>query len=319
MSVRPLSLPAEQRRVLVTGALGNVGREVLRALAALGIAARVADRTPSRAQAQLGAEAEVYRFDFRDPATFAPALQGCTALFLLRPPAISDVKSTLLRLVDEACERGVRHGVFLSVAGAGTNPLVPHHTVEQHLRGLGRGWTVLRPGFFAQNLGDAYRRDIAEQRRLFVPAGRGRVAFVDVRDVAEVAAQALAQPELHGDRAYTLTGPEALDFEQVAALLSAALGERVRYEAASVPGYLLHLRRRGLPAAQALVQAVLHVGLRFGQAEHVDPTLQRLLGRPGRTLREYIADHVALWRAAPSVPGGNRDCITDANKGVSEK
>jgi uncharacterized protein YbjT (DUF2867 family) len=285
-------------RVLVTGALGNVGREVLRALGAHGIAARAADRSPERARAQLGAGADVTRLDFRDAATFAPALQGCTALFLLRPPAISDVRPTLLRLVDAAAAQGVRQVVFLSVAGAGGNRLVPHHAVEQHLKRL-RGpmrWTLLRPGFFAQNLGDAYRRDLTLERRLYVPAGRGRVAFVDVRDVAEVAALAFAQPEAHHAQAYTLTGPEALYFEEVAALLTQALGERVRYVPASILGYLLHLRRQGLPLTQALVQAVLHVGLRFGQAEAVDPTLARLLGRPGRTMREYIRDHVALWQ-----------------------
>jgi hypothetical protein len=82
----------------------------------------------------------------------------------------------------------------------------------------------------------------------------------------------------------------------VASVLSAVLERPIRYVPASIPGYLLHLRRRGLPLAQAAVQAVLHVGLRFGQAEAVDPTLERLLGRPGRTLADYVRDHAALWR-----------------------
>jgi len=168
--------------------------------------------------------------------------------------------------------------------------------VERHLAEGAGDWTLLRPGFFAQNLGDAYRRDLAEDDRLYLPAGRGRVAFVDVRDVAEVAARAFAEPAAHAGKAWTLTGPAALGFDEAARLLTAVLGRSIRYQPASVAGYALHLRRRGLPWGQVAVQSVLHVGLRAGQAERVDPTLPRLLGRPARTLAEYVRDHAGLWR-----------------------
>ncbi|MCY1014252.1 NAD(P)H-binding protein [Pyxidicoccus sp. MSG2] len=302
------SSPAEQRddgppcsRVLVTGALGNVGREVLRALAARGIAARAAVRSVERARAVLGPEADVVALDFLDARTFQPALAGCDALFLLRPPALSDVKPTLNRLVDVAVAGGIRHIVFLSVVGADMNKLLPHHAVERHLEQQSRtGWTLLRPGFFAQNLGHAYRRDIVEDGRIYVPAGKSSVAFVDVRDVAEVAARVFAAPRAHAGKAHTLTGPEHFTFLEVAETLTEALGIHVRYQSASMPGYLLHLARRGLPASQVLVQTVLHAGLRSGQAARVDPTLTRLLGRPGRTMRDYVHDHVSLWKTAPA-------------------
>ena len=231
--------------VLVTGATGNVGREVVRALRARGISVRAADRQPTRCAAIFEADGVTsVRLDLRDSSTFAAAVEGCSALFLLRPPAISDVKATLNPFVDVARERGVRHVVFLSVAGAGKNTLVPHHAVEVHLAARSDDWTVLRPGFFAQNLGDAYRRDIVEDDRLFVPAGRGRVAFVDVRDVAEVAAAALCDPASHAAKAYTLTGPAAVSFKDAAAILTEALGRTIRYDRASIASYALHLHRR---------------------------------------------------------------------------
>jgi uncharacterized protein YbjT (DUF2867 family) len=283
--------------VLVTGSTGNVGREVVRALRARGIATKAADRDPARARAMFGDEVDAVTLDYRDPRTFACA-DGADALFLLRPPAIADVESTLLPFVDEARRRGVRHVVFLSVAGAGKNKLVPHHAVERHLMESegGDGWTLLRPGFFAQNFGDAYRRDIVDDARVYVPAGRGRVAFVDVRDLAEVAALAFDSPADHDRRAYTLTGPEAIDFVQASALLSEALGRTIRYQPASIVGYVLHLRARGMPWAQVGVQTVLHAGLRFGQAQEVDATLERLLGRRPRTVRDYVADHRDTWK-----------------------
>ena len=279
--------------VLVTGATGNVGREVVRAVLARGLTVRAADRDEPRAHKLLGDEVDVVRLDYRDRSTFACAA-GTDALFLMRPPAIADVADTLLPFVDEARRRGVKHVVFLSVAGAEKNKLVPHHAVEEHLR-KGEGWTILRPGFFAQNFGDAYRRDIVEHDRVYVPAGRGRVTFVDVRDVAEVAAAAFASPTAHDLHAYTLTGAEAVGFTSAAARLSDVLGRPIRYEAASIVGYVLHLRRRGMPWAQVGVQTVLHVGLRFGQAERVDPTLERLLGHRPRSLEDYFRDHRNLW------------------------
>jgi uncharacterized protein YbjT (DUF2867 family) len=204
--------------VLVTGATGNVGREVVRALRARGISVRAADRKPTRCAAIFQDDGVTSaRLDFQDSSTFAAAVEGCSALFLLRPPPISDVKATLNPFVDTARERGVRHVVFLSVAGAGKSWLVPHHAVEAHLAARSDDWTVLWPGFFAQNLSDAYRPDIVEDDRLFVPAGRGRVAFVDVRDVAEVAAVALCDPASHAAKAYTRTGPAAVSFEDAAA------------------------------------------------------------------------------------------------------
>lgn len=274
--------------ILVTGATGNVGRAVVHALRARGLPARPGLRDAA-------GDPEAVALDFLRPDTFAPALAGAGGLFLLRPPAIADVQPTLNALVDVAVTAGVRRVVFLSVIGAETRGYIPHAKVERHLTRSAAEWTFLRAGFFAQNLGDAYRRDIREHGELFVPAGAGRAAFVDVRDLAEVAARAFAE-DGHVGRGYTLTGPAALSFAEVAALLSAALGREIRYARPGVLRYLWRLRRRGLPLTQAVVQAVLHVGLRFGQGEAVDPTLAELLDHPPRSLAQYITDHLELWR-----------------------
>lgn len=276
--------------VLVTGPSGNVGRPVVEQLLARGAAVRCGVLDPGGGG--LPAGAHTIRLDFTDPSTFGPAVAGCRGLFLLRPPAISRVKQTLNRLVDVARDAGVGHVVLLSVAGAESNRLVPHHRVEQHLARAGVPHTILRPGFFADNLLSSYARDI-EQGRLYVPAGDGRVAFVDARDLGEVAAIVLTDPDAHAGAAYHLTGPRAVTFSDVAAVLSARLGRPVRYEPASLLGYWRHLRGQGMVRVQVLVQTVLHAGLRRGDAEAVDPTLPRLLGRPSRTIEDYVRDHFA--------------------------
>jgi len=292
-----LRKPMMTPRALVTGASGNVGREVIRALLARGVEVRAATSS-CVTRAPLYPEVETARLDLRDPATFAPAVQGCSALFLMRPPAIADTKRTLNPFIDAARAAGIGPVVFLSVAGAEKNKIVPHHAVEAHLVARGGEFTLLRPGFFAQNFGDAYRLDLSLDDRLFVPAGEGLVTFVDTRDLGEVAALALTEPERHRGAAYTLTGPDPVSFYEAARIFCEALSRPIRYEPASVLGYGIHLRRRGLPWGQIAVQTLLHVGLRFGQASVVEPALASLLGRKGRTLAEYARDHVALWARA---------------------
>jgi hypothetical protein len=248
------------KQVLVTAALGNVGREVVDQCARRGIAVRAADRDLARATGRFP-DHDPTRLDFLARSTWRPALAGCDGLFLLRPPPIGDMKATLCPFVDAAYEEGVRHLVFLSVAGADRKRWVPHHEVERHLLKSGRSWTILRPGFFAQNLRDAYRPDVVEDDRLYVPAGG-----------------------------------EAISFDGVAELLSGALGRRIGYRPASVLGYARHLRsHRRMPWMQIAIQAILHVGLRMGEAEKVDPTLAAVLKRRPRTVGEYIRDDRSTW------------------------
>jgi uncharacterized protein YbjT (DUF2867 family) len=254
-----------------------------------------AARDRSRVTAQLGDSVIPVTLDFLRPETFAPAVQGVQGIFLMRPPALANMGPTLNALIDVALQAGVEQGVFLSVIGADRLRFIPHYAVEAHLQASPIGWTLLRAGFFAQNLGDAYARDIRECDRIFLPAGRGKAAFLDVRDLAEVAVQILTEPPSQ-NQALTLTGPAALTFDQVAQALTAALHRPITYQPTSPPQYLWHLRRQGLPWGQSLVQTALHVGLRWGQAERVDPTLERLLGRSPRTLQTYIQDHSVLWQ-----------------------
>ncbi|MGV8964903.1 MAG: NmrA family NAD(P)-binding protein [Cellulomonas sp.] len=280
--------------IVVVGASGNVGGAVLATLLAAGLPVRAAGTNPAALERRYPG-VEGVRLDFHDRATFAPALAGAGGLFLLRPPPISRVGPTLNALLDVAEEGGVEHVVFSSVAGADTNRVVPHHRVETHLHRSGLSWTILRPGFFAQNLADAYRTDIIADDRIFVPAGNGRVAFIDVRDIGGVCAVVFADAAAHRGAGYTLTGAQTFTFDEVAAVLTRELDRPIRYQATTVLAYLRHLRRQGLPMPLVLVQTILHTGLRRGQAETVDPTLARLLGHPPRTLAQYVHDHRSTW------------------------
>ena len=281
-------------QILVTGALGNVGSAVVGSLLDRGVSdVRVADISRD-ALVERFPGIEAVMLDYTDASTFAPVVADADRVFLIRPPAVSRVGNTINPFLDLAESSGVRHVVFSSVAGAESNRIVPHHRIEAHLIDSGMAWTMLRPGFFAQNIATAYRQDINEANRIYVPAADGLVAFIDARDIADVAAACLTE-DGHEGNGYHLTGPQAVTFDQVADLLSTKLGRAISYEPASVLGYFRHLRTQGLVLPHAVVQTLLHTGLRRGDAEPVTRTVEDLLGRPARTLDTYLDDNLALW------------------------
>jgi uncharacterized protein YbjT (DUF2867 family) len=198
--------------ILVTGASGNVGSEIVKLLSEGDFAVRAADRRGGQPGQTLACNVEAISFDFSKPETFGPAFAGVERMFLMRPPAIADVRRRIWPAIDAAQQAGVKHIVFLSLLGAEQNPIVPHYKIEQHILASGVDYTFLRASFFMQNLNTTHRREIQARNELFVPAANGKTSFIDVRDIAAVAALALTQAG-HAGRSYDLTGSEALDYE----------------------------------------------------------------------------------------------------------
>ncbi len=281
--------------VLITGATGLTGRAVAQALAGH-VPLRLGLRDPKQ-EAERLPEGERVRFDFQNASLFKPALAGVTSVYLLRPPAMARPRA-FAPFLAAMRDAGVHRVAFLSVRGAGSNPLFPHHGIERLIERSGLAWTHLRPNDFMQNFETVHRPDIRDRGELWAPAGRGRASWVDVRDVAEAAARVLTE-EGHEGRAYTLTGPEPLDFQEAAEIFSVRVGHEVRYRSPSLPRFLWHMRRTGRPASLALVMCAIYTTQRLGLAAAVTPDLARLLGRPPGTLERYITDLAGRWRRGP--------------------
>lgn len=280
--------------IAVTGPTGNVGAEVVRSLRAAGAPVRALSVDPERARRALGDDVEHVRLAFGDEATYAGAFQGARALFLMRPPQITDVARRIHPAIDAARAAGVRRIAFLSLQGVERNPVVPHYRIERHLRRSGVPTTMLRPSFFMQNLGTTHRDEIRDEGRIFVPAGRGRTSFVDVRDVAAVAAKALLEAG-HEGRAYELTGREALGYAEVVKILTEVLGRPITYADPSPLAFWRRSRAQGTPAAFVVVMLGLYTVSRLGMAARVTPDLEELLGRPPITVRGFAEDHAEVW------------------------
>jgi uncharacterized protein YbjT (DUF2867 family) len=268
-----------------------VGAPLVEHLVRAGADVLVASRQGTRAPAGTTA----VRFDFEDPGTHAPALAGVEKLFLLRPPAVSDVKRHMLPVVRAAKDAGVRHLVFLSLLGVEKNPVVPHATVERFILEAGVPHTFLRPSFFMQNLSTTHRDDIREHGEIFVPAGQGRTGFIDTRDIAAVGAKVLLE-EGHVGRAYDLTGSEALTYAEVAALFTEVLGRPIRYPAPGALRFAARWYRRKEPLAFIAVMTGIYTVCRLGLAGTVTRDTETLLGRAPLSMRQFIQDHAACWR-----------------------
>ncbi len=283
-------------RVVVTGATGTVGGAVVRHLAALGADAVAAARRPERVRLPAGAMA--VRFDFDDPATFAPALAGADGLFLMRPPAVTDAARVLGPVVDAAEAAGVRRIAFLSVLGAEKNPWLPHRAVEARLDRSPARTMRLRAGYFMQNLSEVHAADI-RAGEIYVPAGSGRTAFVDADDVGQAAARWLAEQaadlSLHAATALDLTGGVALTYGEVAAQLTDVLGWPVVYHRPGAVAFLRRALARPDERAMAWVMAGLYTTARLGLAARVAPDLARVLGRAPTPFRAFAERERDTW------------------------
>ncbi len=276
--------------MLVTGAGGNVGREVCAELLRRGVPLRAA-ALDERDAAAVPAGVPWTPFDFQRPETFAAALEGVDRVFLLRPPHMAEAAAFEPFLVAMR-PAGVRQVVFLSLLGVEKNPVVPHHAIEKRLRASGLGWTMVRPAFFMQNLTTTHLADL-HAGRIVVPAGNGRTGFIHVRDIGAAAALTLAEPG-HVGKAYSITGGEALTYGECAAQLSAAAGRRIVYTHPSGREFARHMAAQGFPPEFVRVMRGIYLVCRLRMAGRITDELPRLLGRPAITFAQFAQEAAAL-------------------------
>jgi uncharacterized protein YbjT (DUF2867 family) len=293
--------------IVVTGATGVAGSEVVRALAAEGGRVRAFVRDPAKARRQLGGNVELAAGDFADPRTVRAAFEGAGAVLL---SGADDPRRVgwEAAAIDAAVAAGVRRVVKLSAMAA--EPGSPaafwdwHGQVEQHLRASGAGWVILRASWYMSNLLAAAPR-VAAEGRLYAPAGEARIAMIDPRDVGAAAAAVLSSPG-HEGQTYLLTGPRTITYAEVAAELSAATASRVEF--VDVPGDAARqaMTGDGMPGFVAGQLVTMFARLRQGVAAQVSPAVETLTGSAPRDFAAFAADYARLFMPAAAATGGTR-------------
>ena len=284
--------------ILITAATGQVGREVVRLLAP-GTPVRAMVRDSAGAGGLAGAEIAVASFE--DAAALAAAMAGVETIFLAGRDSPGYVEGQE-RVVEAAAGAGVGHIVKLSALGAAPGSPVElmrdHHAVEDRLRASGMAWTFLRPHLYMQNL-LRFAGTVASDGRLAAPMGDGGYPFVDTCDVSAAAAAALRAPAAHAGRAYSLTGPRAVGYAEVARLMGAIVGRDVRYEALAPERFRADLEAAGIPAWRAADLAAIASAYSDADNRPADD-LADLAGHPPTPIERFLDDHRAMLLAGAS-------------------
>lgn len=280
--------------ILVIGALGNIGAEVVKQVLARGGKIRAADIDVKKLQERYGDSVEAVHFDFTDPATYAATFKDIKKMFYMRPPHLTNIERDMNPSMDAAKQAGVTHVVFLSLIGIENAKYVPHYKVETYLHKIDLQTTFLRCSFFMQNLNTTHRKEIKERNEIFVPVGNAQTSFIDARNIGEVAAVALTE-EGHMGKNYDLTGSEALDYWQVTKVMSEVLGRKIIYRNPHPLYFLIEAIRRGTPFMFALVQTGLYISTGFGIAKNVTNEVENLTGHKPILFRQYVIDYRDNW------------------------
>lgn len=238
--------------------------------------------------------------DLGKPQQVRQVLAGVDHLFLVTPasPEQVDWETTA---ITAAAEVGVGHVVKLSVLGADPDAAIlfarQHGDIEKVLADSGMAWTLLRPNGFMQNLLGS-GATVAGQGKIFAATGQEGISWVDVRDIAAVAATALTEPG-HEGKTYTLTGPQALSYGEVASVLGQVAGKPVEYVPVSSEQSRQSLLQLGVPPwlADRLVELDEQVYAK-GYAAVVSPDIEQVTGRPARRFADMAAEHRELFTSA---------------------
>ena len=286
--------------ILVISANSNVGSAAVRHLAKAKIPVRAAVRNLAKAESLKPLGVELAYADMDDPKTLAGALNGIETAILATPADLGLPRLHAL-FYDAAREHGVKHIVRVSAMGA--DPASPlqlgrmHGEAEKALETSGIAWTHLRPQHFMQNF-FAQLGAILTQGKIFYCAGKGRLAFVDARDVGAVAAACATSPG-HEGKVYDVTGPEAITYATVAAKIAERMDRKVEYVDLPADAAAQGMIASGMPEWLAKDLAMLGQFAAEGKASAASSVVRDITGREANSFDQFLDDHAHIFSPSP--------------------
>jgi len=285
--------------VLITGATGNVGLEVIKSLQKidhqLDVYASVrqpdADRTTFSAY-----KLKILPFDFTNAATYEYALKEIDVLFLLRPPHISEVEKYFKPIINACLVNKIKHIVFLSVQGVENSTIIPHHKIEKLIVASKIPYTFLRPAYFMQNFTTTLQKDIVTNKQIYLPAGNAKFTLIDVRDIGSVAAIILANPTLHLNKSYELTSRKKLNFREMTDIINGIAGTDIKYISPNLIRFFITKRMAGTPTMLIFVMIMLHYLPRFKKEPATAKWVEEITGLPPISFEQFIVEHQNLLK-----------------------
>jgi uncharacterized protein YbjT (DUF2867 family) len=283
----------DKKNILITGASGNVGYEVIRRLREINSQNNIiaADYNLLRSKSILSEfpGLEHRSLDFANASTFQEALKGIDIVFLLRPPQLADVPKYFDPFIGAMKAHGIHKIVFLSVQGVESQKMIPHHMLERLIEEHDLEHVFLRPGYFMQNLTTTLLKEIKEENRIYIPSGKLQLNWVDARDIGLVGAHVLDAFDAHSGRAYEITGSEFKGFDEVANMLTEITGKKVDYVSPNLLRFFIHKKRQGIASPMIFVMIMLHWLPRFGKnVPRLTDVVKEITGREPGTIRQFL-------------------------------
>jgi uncharacterized protein YbjT (DUF2867 family) len=285
--------------ILITGASGNVGREVVKQALVVGLSIRASFQSPDIAtRAPAGLEGVI--MDYTKPETIRPALDGVEKIFLVGP-STRDLPALEARFIKEVRASGRKHIVKLSALGEHQS-IFPsgHRDSEENIEASGLPYTFLRPNGFMQNLVNYNTGTIRSRDAFYGCQGDGAVSVVDIRDIAAVAVMVLAAAG-HEGKSYALTGGEALTNRQIAERISRVAGRKISYVDVPPAEFKKAILSAGTSEWSAEAMVDLQHFYRVGKASRTTDDVQRLLGRKPITFDQFARDYAFAFREEEKV------------------
>lgn len=279
--------------ICITGAGGTVGSEIIRQLASTDMPFRAAYFSEEKADQARSDGIDAAVIDYNQPKTLEKAFEGCDRLFLLGPNVPNQTELEL-NAVEAARACGVQHIVKQSVLGAEDSYSLAdvHRPVERAIEESGLTWTFLRPNSFMQNVATFMSETIRAEDAFYSASGDAKINHIDVRDIAAVAIQALSGGD-HAGRAYTLTGPEAFTYDELAAALSAALGRTITHVSLPHDDMKAGMLAGGMPEVLADRLLDLERYFREDRASGISGDVEHVTGNSPRRLQDYVRETAA--------------------------
>jgi uncharacterized protein YbjT (DUF2867 family) len=281
------------KTILVTGATGNLGKEVVKALKKGGFKVKAASTNPKRIKETERVRA--VKLDYDDPSTLEPAVRGVNGLFLIAVPMDPNAPEKLKPVIDKAKCAGVTHIVFISGLGVEQNEKAPLRIVERYILESEINYTFLRPNFFMENFTVSTTAAMIKNKgAIYVAAADGKVSFVSARDVAEVAAVAFG--EKHYGHAYGLSGPRALDHGEIAKIISHVCRKKVEYFDIAEDEMLERARQSGMPENMVRYMGALYSVVRAGYMAAISNDVEYVTGHRPIDFSNFAGENADKWQ-----------------------
>lgn len=278
--------------ILITGATGNIGIEVIRFLyqadTSHQIVAGVRNIEKAKSIFKDYPKLNYVYFDFENGKTFDNALAGIDRIFLLRPPHLSDVARYFKPLISTIKKHHINELVFLSVQGAEKSKVIPHNKIERLVIENGLDYIFLRPAYFMQNLTTTLLNDIKTKRAIILPSGKAKFNWIDINNIAETLAIVLNNFEAYKNQSLELTGMENESFDKVTALINKAIKNPISYQSVNPFRFYRIKKQEGMVKGMIMVMLLLHYLPRFQKAPGISTVYERITRKKPTTLRVFI-------------------------------